>query len=279
MRSNFTDWFKQYLPQPKPPETEGILKNPKNSKDFEDDGIDDDDLEKLEEIASEEAISAIQDEFDFVDLTKEPKTKERGLSKGKRSWKNVRGITLHQTAVDFGTNPMRLLNVPVHGSTLKDGKIVLLHTPTDYMWHAHSLNKYDVGIEVSCRTAGVAGVAETFWRSKKEIKENKKYESLVREPTDIQLEATKELCRYYIDLVKKNGGEIKFIHAHRQGHSSRTGDPGSIIWQKVGIPIMEEYNLTCGPVGWKIGSGTPIPQIWDFVRGKGISYSKTFKGL
>jgi len=281
-RSSFTDFIKKYLPQPKVPETKGILQGfvKESIEKFKDDGLDDDDIDSLEKVASKEGtINIVPKEYLFIDLTKEPRTKDRGKSQGKRDWKNVKGITLHQTAVDFGTNPMRLLNVPVHGATLKDGKIVLLHTPTAYMWHAHSLNKYDVGIEVSCRTAGVHGVERTFWRSKREIDAKKTYEDLVADPTEIQLEATKELCRYYIRLVEENGGKIEFIHAHRQGHKSRVGDPGSLIWQKVAIPIMEEFGLSCGPIGWKVGSGNPIPEIWDKIRGKGISYSSSFKGF
>lgn len=277
VRSNFTDWFKQYLPQPNVPETKGILfVDPKHIEDFEDDGLDDDDIELLQEVVAKEEV---KEEFDFVDLTMEPRTKERGEAKGKRKWKNIKSICLHQTAVDFGTNPRRMLNVPVHGATLRNGKVILLHTPTHYMWHAHSLNKESIGIEVSCRTAGVHRVERTFWLSKKEKQAGKTYPQLVSDPTKIQIEATKELCRYYIELVGMNGGEIEYIRAHRQGHESRTGDPGSIIWEEVGIPIMEEFGLSCGPIGWTIGSGTPIPQIWDKIRGKGIRYSGSYKGL
>jgi hypothetical protein len=96
------------------------------------------------------------------DLRGEPRTKSRGRSKGTRDWSKVRGITIHQTAVDFGTNPRRLLNVPVHGATLRDGSIVLLHDPPAYMWHGHSFNKHDIGIEVSCRAAGIEGNGDSL---------------------------------------------------------------------------------------------------------------------
>jgi len=214
----------------------------------------------------------IKTQFQWTDLRDLPRTKKRGESKGSRKWSKIKGITLHQTAVDFGTNPKRLLNVPVHGGTLQDGHIILIHSPVDYMWHAHALNKYDIGIEVSSRCAGIEGNSRTFWRSRKEKKAGKKYENLVTEATEIQLEATKELCRYYIKLVEEHGGKIEFIHAHRQGHKSRVSDPGSRIWQKVAIPIMEEFGLTCGPIGWKTGSGHPIPEVWDPKNGKNIKY-------
>lgn len=256
IRSTLFEHLKRFLPQPK------IEKKPEVS-------------EKVIVEVSENTETPI---FQWTDLTDTPKTKKRGKSHGRRKWKNVTGITLHQTAVDFGTNPKRLLNVPVHGGTLRDGQIVLIHDATDYLWHAHALNKKDIGIEVSCRAAGIEGLAASFWRSKKEKEKGKLYGSLVKEATDIQIEATKELCRYYIKLVKEHGGEIKYIHAHRQGHKSRVSDPGSRIWEKVAVEIQKEFGLTSHPVGWKIGSGNPIPQIWDAAQMK-IKYSGRIRGF
>lgn len=281
IRSSFTDFFKQFIPNPKVSETKGILNgNTKSSNDFDNEEIDDDDIDALEEVVKkEDNLIVAPNDFEFVDLTKESRTKKRGKAKGKRKWKNVKGITLHQTAVDFGLNPMRMLNVPAHGGTLKDGKIILLHTPTDYMWHAHSLNKHDIGIEISCRAAGIEGNSDTFWLSKRDHEKGRSYEDVVKEATDIQLAATRELCRYYIELVAKNGGKIEYIHAHRQGHKSRVSDPGSRIWEEVAIPIMKEFGLACGRIGWKAGSGNPIPHAWDSFNGKGIPYSWKIKGF
>ena len=55
-----------------------------------------------------------EQEFVWHDLKNVPRTKERGESKGDRDWKNITGITIHQTACQFGNNPQRVLNVPVH---------------------------------------------------------------------------------------------------------------------------------------------------------------------
>lgn len=256
-RFGFFDLFKSLLPQPnvksKDIATPGPLVDPQEVED---------------------AIGSI-----WVDLTKKRRTKKRGKARGQRPWSNITGITLHQTAVDFGPNPMRLLNVPAHGATLKDGKIVLIHDPTDYMWHGHKFNKHDIGIEISCRAAGILGNGRTFWRSKKEREAGKKYTNLVSESSDVQLEATKELCRYYIELVKENGGEIKFIHAHRQAHKSRVSDPGSRIWKAIAIPLMTEFGLSCGPIGWAAGSGHPIPEAWDLENGNGVRYSGSVRGF
>ena len=274
-RAGFLDFFKQFIPSPRVPETEGILgDSTKKADDFVDDGVDDDDLDALEKAAShDEDLILVLKDFTFVDLTKEPRPKKRGRSKGKRKWKNVDTIMLHQTAVSFGTNPRRMINVPSHGATLHDGKIVLLHTPTDYMWHGHKANLFSIGIEISCRAAGIEGIPDTFWMSTTDKEKKRTYEELIKEATEIQLLATRELCRYYIELVKKNGGEIKYIMPHRSSHKSRISDPGSRIWKEVALKIMEETGLK---IRKPVGSGNLIPEYWDPSQ-EGIDYDWKFK--
>lgn len=227
----------------------------------------------------------IEDEIDkaspeekrvYHDIRKEPRTKDRGESKGTRDWKKITGITLHQTACQFGTNPMRLLNVPVHGATLVDGSIVLMHDPPDYMWHAGALNKTDIGIEVSCSAPGVMGEAKTFWLPKK-WKHLTGADRLAKSspPTVSQLEATKELVKYYVDLVAENGGKIKYIHAHRQSSKSRIGDPGEQIWKGVANWAVEELGLD-PHYGWVIG-GNPLPDIWTGAP-NGVRFSSKIDG-
>lgn len=210
------------------------------------------------------------------DLRGEPRTKSRGESKGYREWSSIRGITLHQTAVDFGTNPRRLLNVPVHGATLRDGSIVLLHDPTDYMYHANSFNKHDIGIEVSCRASGIEGNADTLWLPKS-LRGKGEPLSHASEATDDQLEATRVLIMHYVDLVESKGGKIEYIHAHRQSSKSRTSDPGSRIWRECGVWAIDELKLTAGPPGWSSG-GYPLPDAWTGER-NGIKYSWKVAGL
>jgi hypothetical protein len=215
-------------------------------------------------------------EFVWHDLKNVPRTKERGESKGDRDWKNITGITIHQTACQFGNNPQRVLNVPVHGVTLSDGSIVLLHPPTNYLWHANSLNKTDIGIELSCNVPGVEGVAETFWLPKK-YKYLKGEERLARAslPTEKQLEATKRLIKYYVDEVAENGGKIKYIHAHRQSSKSRVADPGEQIWKAVGEWAVEELGLD-PHYGWTKG-GLPLPDVWTG-KANGVRYSSKYDG-
>lgn len=214
----------------------------------------------------------------WADLRGVQKTTERGQAKGVRDWSKITGITLHQTAVDFGTDPNRVLNLPVHGATLQDGAVVLLHEPTDYMWHGNSFNRRDIGIEVSCRACGIEGNPDTLWLPSKysHLKGNERLAMAV-EATAEQLESTKALVTHYIGLVRQNGGQIKYIHAHRQSSKSKISDPGSRIWQAVGLWAMEEYGLTAGGPKWSSG-GTPLPDVWTG-ENNGVRYSWKVSGF
>ena len=229
-------------------------------------------------------VEAPEPTFVWVDLRAEKRTKSRGKPHGHRDWSQVTGITLHQTAVNFGTDPMRLLNVPVHGATLEDGTIVRLQPPTAYMCHANGFNKRDIGIEVSCRACGIYDDPETIknegkwtlWlpssiRARIEAGRTTEAEH-ISEATDIQLEATKELVRFYVDEVAANGGEVKYIHAHRQATKNRVSDPGSRIWLAVGEWAREELGLEVGPADFAISDGKALPDAWTG-RANGIRYN------
>lgn len=217
--------------------------------------------------------------FVWSDLRGVERTKERGEAKGVRNWSKITGITLHQTAVDFGEDPMRMLNVPVHGATLQNGRIVLLHEPTDYMWHAGALNRTDIGIEVSCRACGIEGNGETLWLPKKydDLRGDDRLE-LAIEATEGQIMATRRLVRYYIELVEQHGGKIKYIHAHRQSSKSRVSDPGSRIWLGVGEWAVEEYGLSVGPTPKWTKGGYALPDVWTGYN-RGVRYSWKISGF
>jgi hypothetical protein len=267
------DKIKGYFPQQKiinktiePKEEELNFKpRPLNSIESDDN---DEELQPTEE----------KEEFIFHDLRKAKRTKERGFPDGKREWKNVKGITLHQMAVHI-QKPETCINIPCHGSVIKNADIVLLNDPNLIMSHGHALNKWDIGVEISGREPGVIGEPKSFGLSKDERAAGKTYDDLFRPVSERQIQAAIHLCEYYINLVAEHGGKIEFIHAHRQGDDSRVSDPGEKIWKGVAIPLMKKYGLSCGPIGWRVGDGTPIPQIWDEVNGKGIEYSWKVKGF
>lgn len=205
-----------------------------------------------------------------------------------RKASSIVGITLHQTATaDFPVRDRLLLQVPAHAMVHRDGRVSLLHHPTAYVYHGHALNAGTIGIEIACRAAGVEGVESTFWRSKKEVHgyhaaivapdgevmtpehigpkaghpgrwhPPREYAELVAEATDLQLAATRDLVRYYCELVPT----VRGLWAHRQGRGDRTSDPGSRIWQGVAEPLRTELGLA-DVRDLVLGDGHPIPDEW-----------------
>lgn len=201
---------------------------------------------------------------------------KRGRPVGTRAWSKIVGITWHQTASgELDESHAKLLAIPAHILLHRSGRWSLLHPPTAYVQHGHALNGGTIGIEVDARAAGVAGDPRTFWRSTREkegyVDESKRryppkdYHSLVREATDAQLAAIPLIMRWCADELAAHGGKLLGNWAHRQGHSSRTTDPGSRIWQAVeraegqlrrdGIILNDYRDRT-------LGSGKPIPKEW-----------------
>jgi hypothetical protein len=193
----------------------------------------------------------------------------RGEVKRKRAIAKIVGITLHQTATaDFPASHKGLPRLPAHALVHRDGAISLLHHPTNVVWHGNALNDGTIGIEVACRAAGTEGDLSTLWISKKEKAAGKKPEQLVREATDAQLAALEELVRHYIDEIAAQGGSIRGLWAHRQGHVSRTSDPGSRIWS-----VAERVRLALGLPdvrNMKLGSGKTIPPSWRIDAAPGV---------
>ena len=78
-----------------------------------------------------------------------------------------------------------------------------------------------------------------------------------------QRDAARAVVRWIVQVVAANGGKITHIHAHRQSSGERQSDPGSLIWQEVGIWAQGALQLSDGGGGFKVGTGQPIPAAWD----------------
>ena len=198
----------------------------------------------------------------LVDL----RSKHAGIHRyGKRDWKNVTGITLHQTACNLGNTPMRWKDVGCHMGITRNGQIIYL---SDFTWlvvHGHGLNTYDVGIEMDGYYEGIEGNPKTLWQPS---------DGPTRKPmtpTPELVKAAQDACRYIINEVAWHGGKVKYIHAHRQASNTRQSDPGSALWKSVGLAMMKEFKLTDGGPGFVLGNGLPIPEAWDS-RYVGVKY-------
>jgi hypothetical protein len=217
---------------------------------------------------------------------------KRGRAVGTRPWSQIAGLTWHQTASgDLDESHRLLLAIPAHILLHRSGRWSLLHPLTAYVQHGHALNGGTIGIEVDARAAGVENDEDTFWRSPREIHgyheactvdgkawkvaigrtpkhpgrwhPPQTYDELVAEATPAQVAAIADIMMWCCNEVALNGGHVSGNWAHRQGHSSRTTDPGSKIWQAV--EAAERAHRELGLVDrrdMKLGSGKPIPREW-----------------
>lgn len=216
----------------------------------------------------------------------------RGRAVGTRPWTQIVGLTWHQTASGhLDESHSQLLGIPAHILLHRSGRWSLLHAATDYVQHGHLLNGGTIGIEVDARAAGVESDEDTFWRSPREIHgyheactvggrkyklaigrrtghpgrwhPPQTYDELVAEATPAQLAAIPNIMAWCCAEVASHGARISGNWAHRQGHKSRTTDPGSRIWQAV--ERAERENPELGLLDRRdmtLGSGKTIPKVW-----------------
>lgn len=198
----------------------------------------------------------------FNDLRKVATQEDVG---GKRSWKEVTGICLHQTACLLGERPERWRSVGCHVGVTRGGQVNWLHEFNKIVWHGNGFNNRTVGIECDGLYAGIQGDPRTVWDDPTTPAKESGMEL-----TPELIGALKETVRWIVSEVSKAGGEVKFLLAHRQSSVNRRNDPGSALWQ-VALELMEELNLSDGGPGFKTGNGYLIPESWDPAK-KGVKY-------
>ena len=181
----------------------------------------------------------------------------------KRPIEEVTGITLHQTATHFkGRVPFRL---EMHYVTSRSDRTDDAASESQYLndvqsrvWQAQNVfNTHDVGIEVDGYYSGIGLEERYFWKPKS--KPGRKPMHLAEE----QVESTRQTITYICEEVGRRGGEIRFIHAHRQTSGTRSSDPGSLLWKALGVWAQETLGLSDGGLGRTWLQGEPIPEAWD----------------
>jgi len=170
-----------------------------------------------------------------------------------RAWRDIKGVTLHQTGCTMPTDPRNWRRLNAHVGLPKGGGIVLVNAFTDMIWHGQGLSQHTIGIEIEGNFYGVEGRENTLWKGG----------GSAAVLTDDQLVASMELFKYISAQFLANGQTWEVVKAHRQSYRSRHGDPGSEIWQKIAIPWMEKLGASDGGSGWFTGSGRPIPRDWN----------------
>ncbi len=185
---------------------------------------------------------------------------------GRRAWPTVTGICLHQTACMMGERDGRYDAIGCHVVVCRSGKVLWMHDFDRLIEHGNGWNTRTVGIEFDGLYAGIEGDPKTVWDDPSTARRE-----LAVAPTPEALEAGRQLCRWIVAEVARRGGGIKSIVAHRQASENRRNDPGSAIWQGVAVPLHTELGLSDGGIGFKLGTGYAIPEVWD-ARCKGYKY-------
>lgn len=210
----------------------------------------------------------------------------------RRGWGRINSITLHQTATCYvlpgatmgqvHTAVRRVAKIGVHAVVLRTGHAVLSN---DVIWEvpqAQWFNTKGIGIELDGWFEGIEGRPETLWQP-----EGHTRRPMAEEPA--QTAAALALIDYFVELVGANGGQIKYLNAHRQTSATRVSDPGGMLWRTIAIPAMKKHGLTYGAEGQDPqtfyvrksrgpggelldlggapgsihGPGRPIPREWD----------------
>lgn len=184
---------------------------------------------------------------------------------GRRQWKQVTGVTLHQTACVLGERPQRWATVGAHFGVTRAGQVIWMHDFEKIVWHGNGFNGRTIGIEMDGTYAGVEGDDHTFWRPKDEPGRK------AQTPTSDLVEAAKATVRWICQEVVRHGGRIEQLVAHRQASNQRQSDPGSALWRQVALPLHAELGLNDGGPGFTVGDGYPIPEKWDPSR-VGVKY-------
>ncbi len=196
----------------------------------------------------------------LVDLTADPRCQAN--RRRRRAWVDVRGITLHQTATEIGDRAEVWPRVAVHVGVSRTGKIYLLSGPEWVTWHGNALNAQTIGIELDGHYEGIEGKPRTYWRPEGSTRKP-------QTPTPELIEGGRLALRWLAEHVRAHGGKLSEVWAHRQSSSSRQSDPGSRLWQEVGLWAQRELGLISPRRA--IGGGLPIPEAWDSSR-LGVEY-------
>lgn len=182
----------------------------------------------------------------------------RSVSVPFRPWSKIAAVVLHQTASKIGEKPASWHGVPIHFGITRAGKIIQLYELTEVCNHANNLNRPSVGIEIDGWYAGIEGRPETLWQPKNQ--------PTPRQPMNlptVQADAVKAIVQWIVNTVQANGGKVTHIHPHRQASKDRRSDPGSLIWQTVGLWAQNTLGLSDGGATFTVGDGLTIPEAWD----------------
>jgi hypothetical protein len=191
----------------------------------------------------------------------------------KRLLHRVTGITLHQTAIEYGVTSRQLAaaggdrqlaisrrakGIACHACSF-EGYYAKTHPLAWYIYHGNKLNGHTLGLEIEGRFPGLLDDPVTIRRE--DLKTLWKGEAT--ELTEARLSAAKAALHYLVKEGRQQGMPIQYLYAHRQAKSNRRSDPGEEIWRKLAIEYgVAVLGLETRP-SYAISTGRPIPLDWD----------------
>jgi hypothetical protein len=175
----------------------------------------------------------------------------------RRSWDEITGVCIHQTGCRMPIASSKWRNLNAHYGITSAGQVVEANAPTDFIWHAQQISRRTIGIEIAGNFEGVQGDPSTLWKGG----------GPAAELSLEMIAAADRLFEYLADLFQRNGREWRHVYAHRQSSGSRRADPGSEIWQKIGLVWCDRLGIDDSE--YTTGKGRPIPVAWDEEHGKG----------
>ncbi len=170
-----------------------------------------------------------------------------------RTWKEIDGVTLHQTGCKMPCCSQSWDHLNAHIGITCEGKVILVNDPTAMIWHAQGLSRSTIGIEIAGNFEGIEGNKKTLWKGG----------GGPHKLTEEMLKGLETLFNWLALQFAANHRPFAHVYAHRQSAQSRIGDPGSEIWQKAAVPWMMRLNADSGGAGFFTGQGRPIPREWD----------------
>lgn len=204
-----------------------------------------DSLNELETIEEKKAPKAAI--IDIRDQHPNPKWYAR-----KRSWKEIEGVVLHQTGCNMPKAAQGWSRLNAHIGVTTEGNIIIVNDPTSFIWHAQKLSRRTIGIEIEGNYHGVEGKPNTLWKGG----------GNAAELTEAIKTALELVFRWVLSEFEKNLQLWFYVYAHRQSKDTRSGDPGSAIWQQIALPWIDRLSCKYDPK-IKYNSGKPIPKQWD----------------
>lgn len=168
-----------------------------------------------------------------------------------RDLREVNGIVLHQTGIWMSDTPQRFERIAAHVGILRDHDTPIVHVhPLDaYLFHANSLNRTTIGIEINGHFPG-------------EVRRYDRAKHTGVLPTERQIFHAREAIKWIVQEVGLAGGLIERIYPHRVASSTRRSDPGEGAWRNIGLWAVNQLGLRQPAPGETFGSGLALPGSW-----------------